>query len=203
MLTTTLAVEPLSEGVEIGMRVPGILLALVGVVLALVAGRRLGAMAASFGAIGSGILMAAQITDIVWILILRAMAKDTNVKVDDYVSVSNLFSILYVVLATIGLAFLVFAFFVRRPADRKALPGYLSGEFATPGFPPAGSQPGFGPPAQGFGPPPGYGSPAQGFGPPAQGFGPPPGYGPPAQGSGPPSSFPGSPAGYPGGPPQT
>jgi hypothetical protein len=207
MSTTVLAVEPLSEGVEIGMRVPSILLALVGVVLALVAGRRLGAMAAAFAAIGSGIVGGAQVVDVVWILIVRAMAKDTNTKVDDYVSVGNLFTVIYAALLTVGLAFLVFAFFVRRPADRKGPPNYISGDFATPGFPPAGLQqppaglqqppPGFGPPAQGYGPPAqGYGPPAQGFGPPAQGFG------PPAQGFGPPAGSPGSPSGHPGGPPR-
>jgi hypothetical protein len=173
MSTTTLAVEPLSEGVQIGMRVPGMLLALLGVVLALAVGRRLGAMAASFGAIGSGFVLGALIADVAWILTFEAMVKDRNTKPDDITSAANLFSTVYVVLFTLGLAFLVFAFFARRPADRKALPGYVSGDFATPGFPPAG-----------------YQQPGPGFGPP------PPTYGPP-------SSFPGSPSGYPGGPPRT
>jgi hypothetical protein len=193
MPTTTLAVEPLSEGVQIGMRVPGILLALVGVVLALAAGRRLGVLAAAFGAIGSAILLSGQVVDVVWIILVNAMAKDTATKPDDYVTVGNLFTVIYAALLTIGLAFLIFAYFVRRPADRRALPGYVSGDFATPGFPAAGYQqpgPGFGPSAPGFEPPPGFGAP-------------PPGFGAPPSGYGPPSSFPGGPSGYPGGPAPT
>ncbi len=171
MPTTTLAVDAFSEGVQAGLRVPAILLGLVGVVLAIVAGRRLGAMAAIFGAVGSGLLTLDQISGLVWSHVVSAMINDTRSKQEDLNAVSNLFTVVDVLLTTVGLAFLVFAFFVRRPADRKALPGYMSGDFATPGFPPAT-----------------YQQPAPGFGPP------PPGYGPP-------SSYPGSPSGYRAGPP--
>jgi hypothetical protein len=169
--TTTLAVDAFSEGVQTGLRVPAILLGLVGVVLAIVAGRRLGVLAAIFGAIGSGLLALDQVSGLVWVMTLRAMVEERDARPDDIAAASNLCTVIDVLLTTIGLAFLVFAFFVRRPADRKALPGYVSGDFATPGFPSAG-----------------YQQPAPAFGPPPPPYGPPP-------------SYPGSPSGYPGGPP--
>jgi hypothetical protein len=223
MSITPVAVDVLPDSVQISLRVPVMLLALAGVVLALVAGRRLGALAAVFGAIGSGLLLVDQIVDATWVPVLNALAKDANSTPDEYATTTNLYTVADIALITIGAAFLVFAFFVRRPADRKAAPGYLTGSFATPGFPPAGQQQpaGFVPPGQGYAPPapgypaqPGYllppGAPAQPGAPgqpgsPAQpGYGAPPGYptGPsPYPGS--PSAYPGSPSGYPGSPPET
>jgi hypothetical protein len=177
MSTTTLAIGPMSEGVQIGIRVPVILLALAGVVLALVAGRRLGVLAALFAAIGSGLLAVAEIVDVAWVLVVSAMAKDSRTTVDDYNAAGNLFTAVYVLVLTIAVAFLVFAFFVKRPADRRALPSYVPGNLATPGFPPTGYQQ----PMPGFGTPPSYGA--------VRGFGVQPGYG----------QQPGQP-GYPGGP---
>jgi hypothetical protein len=177
MSTATLAIGPMSDGVQIGIRVPIILLALAGVVLALVAGRRLGILAAIFAAIGSGLLAGAEIVDVAWVLLVSAMAKDSRTTVEDYNAAGNAFTVVYVLVLTIAAAFLVFAFFVKRPADRKALPSYVPGNLAAPGFPPVGYQQ----PVPDFAPPPAYGA--------AQGFGPHPGYG----------QQPGYP-GYPGGP---
>lgn len=174
MSTTTTAIDVLPDAVQVALRVPVILIGLAGVVLALVSARRLGVKATVFAVLGSGLLALDQISNIAWSLVLSAMAKDTSTTSDDFNGVTNLFTILDVVLVTIGLGFVVVALLVRRPADRKA-PASVPPSFAAPGFPVSGQ------------PQPGY--------PPA------PGYGVPAQQPGYPSS-PISPSGYPGSPPE-
>ena len=82
-------VEPLSVGVQIGLRVPVILVALAGVLLALLIMRRLGALAGILAAAGSLLIAADQAANIVWILHLRSMTSGGDLDIDTFNSVNN------------------------------------------------------------------------------------------------------------------
>ena len=166
-------VTVLSSGVQIALRTPAVLLGIAGVVLALVAVRRLGGLATTFAAVGSALIAADQIVNIAWVLVLTDMGHDSETPANDYNSVTNAFTVADAILLTIGAGLLIFAFFVRRPADRGPRPafpppGFTQAGFTQPGFTQPGftqpgfAQPGFAqpgyPPPAGF-PPPGYGQP--------------------------------------------
>jgi hypothetical protein len=157
-------VVPLSDAVQTALRIPVILIGLVGMVLALVLVRRNGALSAVFGALGGALLAADQAVNIWWVLALS----NSTASPDDFTTETNMFTIADVVLITLAGAALVVAFAARKAAGppRPAFAGPM------PGFPP---QPlGFPPPPQaGPFPPPGQPAP---FPPPPQAgpFPPPP-----------------------------
>ncbi|WP_327004178.1 hypothetical protein OHA72_55585 [Dactylosporangium sp. NBC_01737] len=112
-------VEPFSNGVEVGLRLPVILVALAGVVLALVLIRRLGALAGLLGAAGGLLIAADQVVNIAWVLHLTAMANGDDYDADTYVTAGNAYTIADVVLVTLGVALLigaVVAAALRKPA---------------------------------------------------------------------------------------
>jgi hypothetical protein len=190
MSPNPLAVEPLSNAAQTGLRLPVILFALVGAVLALVFLRRWGVLSAVLAAVGMFVVAVDQIVNVIWAYTTSQQVKepgDNSVKI---ITTQNRFTIADAVLISIGVALLVVALAVHRRVGGSPAAGYP----APYGSPPAGV-PGYGVP--GYGPPPGYGSvPSPGSTP--AGYGAPQGYpsGPPSSGapsSGAPSS--GAPAG--------
>jgi hypothetical protein len=180
-----IAAAPFTNGVQIGLRIPVVLLGILGLVLILTAARRIGVGAVILGAIGSVLVVLDQIVNIAWVLTTSSMVLETDSAVGDFNQVNNLFTLADVVLITSAAGLLVFAVFVRRPADRSGQapafvpPGYPQQSFPSPGYgPPAayGPQAGYGPPPasqpDASGPPASYGPPAA-YGPQA-GYGPPP-----------------------------
>ena len=148
-------VVPLSDAVQTALRIPVVLIGLVGMVLALVLVRRNGALSAVFGALGGALLAADQAVNIWWVLALS----NSTASPDDFATETNMFTIADVVLITLAGAALVVAFAARKAAGppRPAFAG------PTPGFPP---QPvGFPPQPVGFPPPPPQAAP---FPPPGQ-----------------------------------
>src|SRR5256885_8749828 len=155
MSTNPAAIQPLSDSTQLGLRLPVILLALAGVVLALVFIRRYGALSAILGAIGSAVVAVDQIVNVVWVYTTTAQSNKEGVSADTVILTQNRFAILDAVLITIGVAVLLAGFVVRRRAVAGALPPWLG----PPGFPPPGPQ-GFPPgPPSGFPPPAGQGLP--------------------------------------------
>jgi len=148
MSTHPAAIQPLSDSTQLGLRLPVILLALVGVVLALVFIRRYGALSAILGALGSAVVAVDQILNVIWVYTTTAQSKQEGISADTVVSTQNGFAILDAVLITIGVAVLLAGFVVRRRAVAGALPPWLG----PPGFPPGpqGFPPG---PPSGFPPP--------------------------------------------------
>jgi hypothetical protein len=109
-------VEPLSVGVQIGLRVPVILLALAGVLIALLMIKRLGPVAGILAAAGSLLIAADQAANIAWILHLRSMTSGGDLDIDTFNTVNNAYLVVDSVLITIGVALVVASFAVRRPA---------------------------------------------------------------------------------------
>src|SRR5256885_1942535 len=127
MSTNPAAIQPLSDSTQLGLRLPVILLALVGVVLALVFIRRYGALSAILGALGSAVVAVDQILNVIWVYTTTAQSKQEGISADTVVSTQNGFAILDAVLITIGVAVLLAGFLVRRrpaprPESRRALP---------------------------------------------------------------------------------
>jgi hypothetical protein len=143
---------PLSNGVQTGIRVPVILIALAGVVLALVGIRRLGVGAAVLGALGSLFIAVDQIVTIVWVLHLSSIAKNTDSDIDTLNTANNAYTIADAVLITIGAALVVAALVVRRGAPQATVPPFPPQPYAAP--------PPYGPP-QPYAAPSPYGSPQQ------------------------------------------
>jgi hypothetical protein len=185
------AVAPLSNGVQVGLRIPVVLIGLFGVVFVLVSMRKVGPVAGVLGALGSLFIAGDQLVNIVWVLHLSSISKEANFDADHFTTVNNLYTITDAVLITIGAALLVVAIVVRRPGAGPAQPGFPGqfggpgqpGQFAPPQAPGSGAapypaQPGY--PAFPAQPPQGSpGQPPQAF--PAQpGYPPPPTY-PPQQ----------------------
>jgi hypothetical protein len=140
------AVEPLSVGVQIGLRVPVILLALAGVLIALLMIKRLGPVAGILAAAGSLLIAADQAANIAWILHLRSMTSGGDLDIDTFNTVNNAYLVADAVLITIGVALVVASFAVRRPAV-PALPPVT--QPWNPGqVPPAPSLPPPPPPSQ-------------------------------------------------------
>jgi hypothetical protein len=170
MSTFIEAIDPLPNGVQIGMRIPVVLLGLLGLVLALVAARRLGGLAAALGAAGAAALAVDQIVNIWWVLQISSLNDNSDTTVDDYNKVNNIFLVVDLILVAAGLLLLLLAFLVRRPAERGAAPATAAPPYGTPAYmPPAAAQ--FGGP--GAGQPGGYPPPGSN---PQPG---PPGYPPP------------------------
>lgn len=138
------ATQPLSDAVQTGIRLPVILIALAGVVLALVMMRRLGVVAGILGALGSLFVAIDQTVNIAWVLHVSSLAERSDVNPDDVTSLSNVYTILDAVLITIAAALLVATFLTRRsgqPATAVTVPAqaaYPAGPF---GAAPAASQP--------------------------------------------------------------
>jgi hypothetical protein len=102
-------VEPFSDSVQVGMRLPAVLVALAGVVLALVLIRRFGVLAGILGALGSLFSAADQVVNIAWFLHMTQLW-NTHADADSYNSVDNAYFVADVVLATLGVALLIGAF---------------------------------------------------------------------------------------------
>src|SRR4051794_8209416 len=103
------AVAPLSNSVQVGLRVPVILLALAGVVLILVAMRKIGPVAGVLGALGSLFIAIDQTVNILWVLHISVLADADDISSDSVASANNLYTIADAVLVTIGAALLVTA----------------------------------------------------------------------------------------------
>jgi hypothetical protein len=134
-------VAPLSDGVQTALRLPVILIALAGIVLALVFAKRNGVISAVFGVLGSALLAADQVVNIWWVLYMSALARSAAPD-ESFTTANNLFTLGDVVLVTAAGAALVVAFTARR---RAAVP--------APAFPPP--VPAFAPPPAFSPPPPG------------------------------------------------
>jgi hypothetical protein len=150
------SVEPLSVGVQIGLRVPVILVALAGVLLALLMMRRLGALGGVLAAAGSLLIAADQAANIVWLLHLRSMTSGGDLDIDTFNSVNNAYLVADAVLITIGVALVVASFALRRPpADASAGAGPAPGPWPGPGSWPASGPGSLPAPAPGTSPAPG------------------------------------------------
>src|SRR5690349_13999316 len=114
------AAGPLSNGVQVGLRVPAILIGLVGVVLILIFMRRLGTGAALLGAAGSFLLAADQGLGIAWILHNSSMTSSSNFDEQHFYTINNVYTYVDVALMTIGIALVVIAIVVRRPGQPAA-----------------------------------------------------------------------------------
>jgi hypothetical protein len=146
MSTNLAEVAPLSDSVQMVLRIPVILLTLAGLVLALVLARRFGVLSAVLAATGSAVVAADQIVNVAWAYTNTALSHDTGTNFDKVVSTNNLFTVVDAVLITIGIGLLVFAYVVRRPVH-QAPPAY-------PAPPPAYPTPGYGQPPPGYPAPP-------------------------------------------------
>jgi hypothetical protein len=133
------SVEPLSIGLQIGLRVPVILVALAGALIALLMLRRLGALSGMLAAGGSLLIAADQAANIAWVLHLRSMTSGGDLDIDSYNMVANAYLIADAVLITIGVVLVVASFAVRRPSSGPAFNG--AGAVPAPG-----PVPGFGGP---------------------------------------------------------
>jgi uncharacterized membrane protein len=154
MSTNPGAVTPLSDSTQLALRLPVILFALAGVVLALVFIRRYGVLSAVLGAIGSAFVAVDQIVNVVWVYTTTAQNKKEGISFDTVVSTQNRFAILDAVLITIGVGLLLAGFVLRRRAAASSPPPPFAPPWPGPsGFPPP-PPPGFPPPPSGFPPPP-------------------------------------------------
>jgi hypothetical protein len=153
MSTFIEAIEPLPNGIQIGMRIPVVLLGLAGLVLALVAARRLGGLAAALGAAGAAALAVDQIVNILWVLQISSLNNNSDTTVDDFNSVNNIFLVVDLILVAAGLLLLTLAFLVRRPAERASPAAAAPPAYGAPAFMPPATAP-FG--GQGTGQPGGY-----------------------------------------------
>jgi hypothetical protein len=158
MSTNLAAVQPLSDSTQLGLRIPVILFALAGMVLALVFMRRLGVLSAVLAAAGIGFVLVDQVVNVVWAYTTSAQAKESGDNFEKIITTQNRFMIADAALITIGVALLVVALAVHRRVPASPGPAY-----AAPSYPPPSYAP------QGYGPPP-PGYPA----PPPSGFPPPP-----------------------------
>jgi hypothetical protein len=165
MSTSPGAVTPLSDGTQLAMRLPVILFALAGLVLAFVFIRRYGVLSAVLGAIGSAFVAVDQIANVVWVYTTTAQNKKEGISFDTVVATQNRFAVLDAVLVTIGVGLLLAGFVLRRRAA-TGTPAPWSG---PPGFFPPGPPPAFPPPG-----PPGFPPGPSGFPPGPSGFPPPP-----------------------------
>ncbi|GAA0735526.1 hypothetical protein Drose_19585 [Dactylosporangium roseum] len=120
--SVTDAVTPLSDATLIGLRVPVVLLTLAGAVLALVLIRRLGLFTSLVGASGCLFIAADQVVNVVWPLHVTGLAEDGAYEADDMISLTNIYTITDAALITAGVALVVLALLVRRPARSVALP---------------------------------------------------------------------------------
>src|SRR2546423_7362489 len=102
MSTNLAAVEPLSNGVQTALRLPVVLFALAGIVLALVFVRRLGVAAAVLTAIGSAVVTADQVLNVVWAYTTTAQGKEPDITADKIIGTQNTFAVVDAALITIG-----------------------------------------------------------------------------------------------------
>lgn len=148
MSTNPGAVTPLSDSTQLALRLPVILFAFAGLVLALVFIRRFGVPSAVLGALGGAVVAVDQIVNVVWVYTTTAQSKQEGISADTVVSTQNRFAILDAVLITIGIALLLAGFVVRRRAAAAPVPPPW-------GFPPPPGPPSAFPPGpSGFPPPP-------------------------------------------------
>jgi hypothetical protein len=142
MSSTVVALAPLSDGVQIGLRVPVILLGLLGLVLALVKARRLGVAATAFAVVGTAMLTIGQVVDGWWALRISSMIRE-GASEDDFNLINNLFTAADVILVTMAAAFLVMAILIRRPHEQEVAqdqgypqdpypPGYETSPYGSP-----------------------------------------------------------------------
>jgi hypothetical protein len=109
-------VEPLSNGVQVGLRLPVILLALVGAVTVLVLVRRVGVAAAVLAGLGSLFIAADQVVNIAWVLHTNTLIKESDPDINGLNTLTKLYTFADVALITIGVALVIVAIVVRRPA---------------------------------------------------------------------------------------
>src|SRR5438270_607132 len=141
------AVAPLSNGVQVGLRIPVVLVGLFGVVFVLVIMRRVGPVAAVLGALGSLFIAGDQIMNIVWVLHVSSLAKESDFNADQFNSVNNAYTIADAMLITIGAALVVVAIVVRRPGAGPAQAGFPGGFAPAQGYQAPAPYPGYPPPA--------------------------------------------------------
>jgi hypothetical protein len=125
------AVQPLSDGMQIGLRIPVILLALFGVVFAFVTMRRLGVATGVLVALGSLFIAVDQLLNILWVLDVTSTASEANYDVDTLTSTNNLYTVADAALITIGAGFVVASVVVRRITGGPKVPA----QAAFPGPP--------------------------------------------------------------------
>jgi hypothetical protein len=157
------AVGMLPNGAQIGLRIPLLLLGIVGLVLALNGSRRLGSRGAMLAAAGSAAFALDAILDIIWIALTSRIYTSPSVG-----TFLDLFTVLDVVLIGVAMALLIAAFSVRRPGDAASpapgapqVPNY-GGYPGSPYSPPGQPQPPYAPaawPNQGSSQPPVYSQP--------------------------------------------
>jgi hypothetical protein len=153
MSTNLAAVEPLSNGVQTALRLPVILVALAGIVLALAYVRRLGVLSAVLTAIGLAVVVADQGLNVVWAYTTTAQGKEADITADKIIGTQNTFAVVDAVVITIGVALLVVALAVHRRVPGSPPPPPPA--YAAPSY----AAPGYGPPPPGYGPPPAYPAP--------------------------------------------
>ncbi len=107
---------------QIGLRIPVILIALFGVVFALVTMRRLGIATGVLVALGSLFIAVDQLLNILWVLDVTSTASEGNYDVDTLTSTNNLCTVADAALITIGAAFVVASVVVRRIAGGPNVP---------------------------------------------------------------------------------
>ncbi|MFI5916693.1 hypothetical protein [Dactylosporangium sp. NPDC051541] len=139
-------VEPLSVGVQIGLRVPVILIALAGVLLALLMLRRLGALSGILAAAGSLLIAADQAANVLWILHVRSITSGGDLDIDTFNTVNNAYAVADAVLITIGVALVVASLLVRRSAADGSPAGLGAGAAPAPWSP--APPPAWGPPQE-------------------------------------------------------
>ena len=148
----------LFSGVITHLPVLAVLIA--GLVLVSARGARLGARSTMLARFGLGVLLAGQILDVVWFMMLPQIIASTDYASRSYGIMSLVVGIMLALLIAAGLGLLIAALVTRAPAGPGGPFEAASGPF-RPGNPPEGSAAGF--PAQG------QAWPAQGQAWPAQG----------------------------------
>ena len=137
------AAQPLSDGVQIGIRIPVILVAVAGVVLALVMIRRVGVAAGILGAAGSLFIGIDQLVNVVWVLHIASLVKSSSSSADEITTLSNTYTLVDCALVTLGVALVVASFAFRKSAPAPAAPAaqfpvnpYATPQPPIPPFPP-------------------------------------------------------------------
>lgn len=128
----TVSVEPLSNAAQVGLRIPIILIALAGAVIALILIRRLGVAASILAAAGSLFVALDQIVNIAWVLHTNDLIKKSDPDIDHINAVTKLYTFADVALITIGVALFVAALVARRSVSTTAAVP-MAGPVAAPG----------------------------------------------------------------------
>ncbi|WP_432824487.1 hypothetical protein [Dactylosporangium sp. CA-092794] len=131
------AVEPLSWGVQIALRLPLLIIGLAGVLIALLSIRRLGVAAGLLTAAGSLMVAADMAVNVLWVLHLRTMSSDGDFDLDSLNAVNNAYLLGDAVLITVGVALLVAGLLARkRPEADAPVPAPGAVPWPAPPMPP-------------------------------------------------------------------